>query len=153
MSAQPNKPFFRSSMMALSTQKPESRTLYLAVWKYDYSMRRSNPTVLPCCENCFEVWGGASFPSTNSITNMMFDNAQQAVWYSFPKGCGLRGQNTQPGHVHLLCQINIDSSRQMTHAHRNMPAMWSFQAFIIWRTDQNLSTKAVFGRWRTSGTD
>ncbi len=43
-------------------------------------------------------------------------------------------KNTQPGHVHLLCQIDIDSSRQMTHAHRNM--------LIIWQTDQNLSTKA-----------
>ena len=46
----------------------------------------------------------------------------------------------------LEYKIDIDSSRQMTHAHRNMPAMWSFQDLIIWRTDQNLSTKAGFGR-------
>ena len=33
ISAQPNKPFLHSSMMPLSTQKPESRMMYLAVWK------------------------------------------------------------------------------------------------------------------------
>jgi hypothetical protein len=76
------------------------------------------------------------------MANMMLDNAQQAVRYSFPNKCGLQRQNTQPGHVHLLCQVNIDSSRQMTHAHRNMSAMWLFHNLIIWRTGQNLSTKA-----------
>jgi hypothetical protein len=132
ISAQPNKPFLRSSMMPLSTQKPELRTMYLTVWKYDCSMWSSSPTIFLCCENCFKIWGGVSFPSTNSITNMMFDNTQQAVWYSFPNGCSLRGQNIQPGHVHLLCQIDIESSRKMTHAHRNLPAVWSFQDLIIW---------------------
>jgi hypothetical protein len=33
----------------------------------------------------------------------------------------------------------------MTHAHRNMLAMWSFQDLIIWRAGQNLSMKAGFG--------
>jgi hypothetical protein len=91
------------------------------LWKYD------------CQELLRDLRRCASFPSTNSI-NEKHDVQQRATgsvvfvskWMRFAR------KNTQPGHVHLLCQIDIDSSR-MTHAHRNM---------LIWRTDQNLSTKA-----------
>ena len=69
----------------------------------------------------------------------MPDDPQHAVWYSFPKGWGLRGQNTHPGQVHRLCQMDIDSSRQITHAATKIFAMWAFQAAIISRTCQYLS--------------
>ena len=104
-------------------------------------MRRSSPTVFPCCENCVKIWGGVSFPSTNSKSKRIPVSPQQMVWYSFPKGCGFRGQNTQPGHVHLEVQMDIDSSRQTIHD-MNTAAMLSLQALIISRTSQNLSRNA-----------
>jgi hypothetical protein len=66
----------------------------------------------------------------------MPNNPQHAVWYSFPKGWGLRGQNSHPGQVHRLCQMDINSSR--THNTRKIFAMCSLKVAIISRTSQNL---------------
>ena len=56
---------------------------------------------------------GRSLPSTSSKQNRIPDRPQYIVWYSFPNGWGFRGQNTHPGHVHRLVQMDIDLSKQL----------------------------------------
>jgi hypothetical protein len=70
---------------------------------------------------------------------MMPDNPQHAVWYSLPNGHGLRGQNTHPGQVHRLFQMDIDSSRHKAQAETKTACMCSFHDEIISRICQNLS--------------
>jgi len=70
---------------------------------------------------------------------MMPDSAQHAVWYSLPNGWGLRGQNTHPGQVHRLNQMDMDPSKQIAHPALNFFCIFSFHADIISRTCQNLS--------------
>ena len=48
-----------------------------------------------------------SFHSTISIPNIIPQIQQQILWYSLPNRWGLHGQNTHPGHVHLLNQIDM----------------------------------------------
>ena len=47
---------------------------------------------------------------------MMPDNPQHAIWYSLPNGHSLRGQNTHPGQVHRLFQMDIYSLRHKARA-------------------------------------
>ena len=113
--AQAKIPCLFSSTSALRTQKPESRMMYFPVPNYVFNMQSIKPAVLPYPTNSgafnFRDW---SLPSTNSMENMIPEFVQHAVWYSSPNGCGFLGQYTQPGHVHLLYEMDIDSSRQMT---------------------------------------
>ena len=111
---------------------------YFPVWKYDFNIRSRKPTVLPCGEYGTSASGGASFPLTNLIKKMMLQRPQHAVWYSLPNGCDLRAENIHPGHVHLLCQMDMLSSRH-THVATKRLAVFSFQAQIICLTCQNLS--------------
>ncbi len=134
-----------ASTIAFNTQKPESRTIYLPVPKYDESIRNNKPAVLPIALYGRQRRSGAFFPSTISITNRIVEIPQQALWYSFPNGWGLRGQNTHPGQVHLLCQIDMLMSRHTIQAATKVWAMFLLQAQIIWRTCQNLSMKLSGG--------
>jgi len=70
---------------------------------------------------------------------MMPDNPQHAVWYSLQNGHGFHGQNTHPGQVHWLFQMDIDSSRHKAHAATKIVCMCSFHAEIKSRICQNLS--------------
>jgi hypothetical protein len=70
---------------------------------------------------------------------MMPDNPHLAVWYSLPNGHGLCGQNTHPGQVHRLFQMDIDSSWHKAHAATKIACMCSFQAKIKSQICQNLS--------------
>jgi hypothetical protein len=70
---------------------------------------------------------------------MMLDNPQHAVWYSLPNGHGLCGQNTHPGQVHRLFQMDIDSLRHKAHAATKIVCMCLFHAKIKSRICQNLS--------------
>ncbi len=67
-------------------------------------------------------------------------------------GGNWQGQKIQSGEVHLLCQMNINSSRQINHDNRNILAMWSFH-IPIWLTCHILSKKggafvSMEMRWR-----
>ena len=66
-----------------------------------------------------------------SMEKRILQRPQHAVWYSLPNGCGLRGQKIHPGHVHLLCQMDMLSSRNITHAVTKRLANFLFQALII----------------------
>jgi hypothetical protein len=54
------------------------------------------------------------------------------------KGVRLARAEDKPGHVHLLCQMNMLLSRHNTHASRKIFAMFSFEALIICLTCQYL---------------
>ena len=84
--------------------------------------------------------GTTPLPSTNSTTKKMMENAHQEVCHSLPNGWSLLGQKIHPGHVHMLCQMDMDSSRQIFQEARNMEFMWSFHAFNIYQICQDLST-------------
>ena len=77
----------------------------------------------------------------------MPDNAHQSVWRSLPNGWGFRWQNIHPGHVHLLCQMDMDSSRQIYQEARKMEVMWSFHAFTIWWICHDESMSIWHSRW------
>jgi hypothetical protein len=70
---------------------------------------------------------------------MIPNNPQHAVWYSLPNGWGLHGQNTHPGQVHWLNQIDIDSLKHKAHAALKIVCMCSFHIEIKSRICQNLS--------------
>ena len=61
--------------------------------------RVSPTTVLSNLDYSAPSSWGRSLPITNSTTNKMPLMARQAVWYSFPSACSLRGQKIHPGAV------------------------------------------------------
>ena len=69
----------------------------------------------------------------------MPDNPQHDVWYSLPNGHGLRGQNTLPGQVNRLFQMDIDSLRHKAHAATKIACMCLFHTKIKSQICQNLS--------------
>ena len=111
----PKNPFFLSSIIPSTTQKPKSKMTTFPVLKSSLQRRIIKPIVLPLswCIG-FGSSFGLSFPSTISSAKRMPLSPQHIVWYSFPNGWGFLGQNTHPGHAYLLYQILMLSSRQLT---------------------------------------
>ncbi len=70
---------------------------------------------------------------------MIPNNPQHAVWYSLPNVWGLCGQNTHPGRVHWLNQIDINSLRHKAHAALKIVRMCSLHVEIKSWICQNLS--------------
>jgi len=74
---------------------------------------------------------GRSCPSTNSTKTIIVVSEHAIVCHSFPKGQGLRGQKTKPGHVHRWIHFDMDSSRQTSHDGRKSDFKFSFH--LSWR--------------------
>ena len=110
--------------------------------KYIFIIHNNNTTVfLPSSSKLSgTAWHGWVLPSTNSTANKMTDDTHQSAGHSFPNGWGLWGQNIHPGNVHMLCQMDMDLSRQIYQEEKKTEVMWSFHDFTIWRICQNLST-------------
>ena len=89
--------------------------------------------------------GGRSFPSTIFIQNKIPQRPQLIVWYPFSNGWGFWGQNTHPGHVHLLVQMDIDLSRKQIHPAIKMSAIFFLKSAINLPTYQNWSLNV--GAW------
>jgi hypothetical protein len=60
------------------------------------------------------------------------------MWYSFLNGCGFLGHHTHPGQVHILCQEDIDSSRQESHPGLKTSSIFLIQSSIICLTSQSV---------------
>ncbi len=80
-----------------------------------------------------------SFPSTNSTLCITLLTPQDNESYSLPNGWGFCGQNNQPGHINIECQIDMVSSRHITQDGTNTSEVWSFHSSIICLTFQKQS--------------
>ena len=89
ISAKENTAFFINSTIACSTQKPLSSITTLPLDYIPLVRRSSRPDVFPFSSKSTQKFG-ASFPSTISTQNKMLVRPSAIVWYSLPKGWGMR---------------------------------------------------------------
>ena len=142
MSADAYTPLFFNSIILFNMMNPLSNTTTEPVVKMGAKIHNNIPTVFPWLL-CFGVGcstaRGASFPSTSSIPHILPKVEQHTEWYSLPNGCDFLGTNIHPGHVYLLVNGLMLSSRHETHEGVNCSAMFLFHSSTICCTSQKLS--------------